>query len=106
MAAAALLAAVSQILLKMSAGKTHKNEIMEYLNIYVISGYAMLFLSMLLNFVAYKYIEYRFGPVINALSYVFVLFLGNLFLKEKITARKFWGNILIIIGIIISVSGS
>ena len=100
---AALLAAVSQILLKKSAMKTHKSWIYEYLNIYVISGYLLLSGSLLLNVWAYQEMEYRFGQAINAVSYVFVLILGRIFLGEKITARKVIGNAIIIAGILITI---
>lgn len=103
MIAAAFVAAVSQILLKKSAQKEHKGILREYVNGYVISGYILLMASLLMNMWAYQEIEYRFGPVINASSYVFVLLLGWLFLHEKITAKKLWGNVLIIVGILIAV---
>lgn len=103
MVGAALLAAVSQILLKLSAKKEHRGLIQEYLNGYVICGYGMLAASLLMNLWAYQGVEYRFGPVINASSYVFVMFLGRLFLREKITWKKFLGNVLIVVGILISV---
>lgn len=103
MTGAAFLAAVSQIFLKKSAGKAHRGILGEYLNGYVITGYALLLLSLLMNMWAYQGMEYRFGPVINASSYVFVLILGRLFLHEKITAKKLWGNVVIILGILISV---
>lgn len=103
MVGAAFLAAVSQIFLKKSAQKDHGGVIREYVNPYVIFGYVLLLVSMLMNMWAYQGIEYRFGPVINASSYVFVLILGRLFLMEKITAKKLWGNVLIVIGILISV---
>lgn len=103
MIAAALMAAISQILLKKSAQKEHKGIIQEYVNGYVITGYALLMVSLLMNMWAYQGVEYRFGPVLNASSYVFVLVLGRLFLKEKITKKKLCGNILIVLGIIISV---
>ena len=105
MVAAAFLAAISQILLKKSAEKQHKTMAGEYLNLYVLSGYALLVLSLLMNMWSYQGVEYRFGPVINASSYIFVLVLGHLFLKEKITARKLWGNVLIIAGILVYVFG-
>lgn len=103
MTGAAFLAAVSQIFLKKSAGKEHGGILGEYVNGYVITGYALLLLSLLMNMWAYQGMEYRFGPVINASSYVFVLILGRLFLHEKITTKKLWGNAVIILGILISV---
>ena len=103
MVGAALLAAVSQILLKLSARREHRGLLREYLNGYVICGYALLAVSLLLNLWAYQGVEYRFGPVINASSYVFVLVLGRLFLRERITWKRFWGIVLIVVGILISV---
>ena len=47
---AALLSAVSQVFLKISARKKHSSSITEYLNIYVILGYGILALTMLLSF--------------------------------------------------------
>lgn len=103
MTAAAFLAAVSQIFLKKSAEKEHKGILGEYANGYVMAGYGLLFLSLMINMWAYQGMEYRFGPVINASSYVFVLILGKLFLREKITAKKLWGNVVVILGILIFV---
>ena len=103
MLAAALLAAVSQILLKKSAQKEHKSWIFEYLNVYVVSGYVLLAGSLFLNVWAYQEIEYRYGQAINAVSYVFVLFLSRLFLGEKITPKKLIGNLVIIVGILVAI---
>lgn len=98
----ALLAAISQLLLKLSAGKSHQKKIFEYLNIYVILGYGLLLLTMLANTWAYQVVEYKIGPVINSFSYIFVMILGRLFLKEKITTRKLVGVCLIALGICVS----
>lgn len=98
---AAFLAAVSQVLLKMSALKKYDSPILEYLNPYVILGYGLLFLTMGINIVAYQSIDYKYGPVLNASSYVFILILGKLFLKEALTKRKIIGNLIIVIGIIV-----
>ena len=57
------LAAISQILLKLSAKKNHKNWIMEYINPFVISGYLLLLLTMIMNIYAYSGIDYKFGPI-------------------------------------------
>ncbi len=102
MIAAAFLAAVSQILLKISADKKHTGRLKEYLNPYVITGYGMLALSLLVNMYAYQKIDLRYGPVLNAASYIFVLLLGRLILKEKITQGKLCGNLLIMLGIVIA----
>lgn len=98
----AFLASVSQILLKLSAKGEHKNRLFEYLNPKVIIGYGLLFLTMVMNIWAYQNMEYHFGPVINSFTYVFVLALSVLFLKEKLTRNKVIGVILIVAGVCVS----
>ena len=95
----AFVTAVSQILLKISADKPHKNRYAEYLNPYVILSYAMFALVLGINVFIYTLIDYRFGVVINSLSVVFVLLLSKFLLKETLTRRKWFGNALIILGI-------
>ena len=101
MLGAAMLAAFSQVLLKMSATRTYKNKLFEYLNPFVITGYGILFMTMAINMFAYRFVEYKYGPVLNSASYLFILILGAIFLKEKITKKKIIGNIIIIVGIVI-----
>ena len=43
----------------------------------------------------------KYGPVIDTFSYVFVLLLSWLILKEKISKGKLIGNLLIILGVFI-----
>jgi len=95
------IASFSQILLKISADKEHKNIVREYMNFYVIVGYGLLFLSTILTISAYKGLDYKNGPIIEAVGYVYVLILSRAILKERITRNKVIGNILIIIGILI-----
>ena len=95
------IVAISQFILKISANKKHKNIILEYLNFRVIFGYGLFMVSLLLNVIAYQGIPYKLGPVIASTSYIFIMILSSLILKEKITKRKILGNALILIGIII-----
>ncbi len=96
-----LVASFAQILLKKSATKTYPNWIREYLNIYVIAGYGMMFLSLFLTSYSYRGLEYSNVPIIESLGYIVVLVLGYLFFKEKITKRKVLGIAIILAGIII-----
>ncbi len=98
----AFLAAVSQLLLKQSANRKHKNKIFEYLNVWVMGGYGLLMLTLVMNTWAYQGVEYKLGPIINATSYIFVMLLGKIVLGEKITQRKALGMLCIIGGICIS----
>ena len=85
-----LLASTSQILLKKSAMKAHKDFFSEYLNRFVISGYLMLGISMLITIFAYK-----------VLNYILVMCLSRLTFQEKITGRKCLGMLCIIAGIVV-----
>jgi len=95
------IASFSQVLLKMGAGKTYSSKIREYLNLYVIGGYGMLFVSMLLTIVAYSHLSYLSVPVVEAVGYVLVPVLSYLFFKEKMSVRKVTGICLILISIVI-----
>lgn len=95
------VASISQILLKKSASIERKSKIKEYLNIFVILAYGLLFLSTLLTMYAYKKINLSVGVVIEAIGYIIVAILSYIFLKEKFTKNKLIGIALIIIGVII-----
>jgi drug/metabolite transporter (DMT)-like permease len=101
MVCSALLAALSQVLLKLSANKKHGSFWEEYLNVQVIVGYGLLLLTMFMNIFAYRGIEYKFGPILNSLSYVFVAFFGMVLLKEKLSKQKAIGLIMIILGVVV-----
>ena len=96
-----LIASFSQILLKKSATKKYSSVIREYLNPWVITGYAMLFLSMFLTVLAFRGMDYKNGPVIESLGYVMVLFLSRVFFGEKISGRKVVGTVCILAGIMV-----
>ena len=95
------IASFSQVMLKMGAGKKYASKIREYLNIYVISGYGMLFVSMLLTIVAYSRLSYLSVPVVEAVGYVLVPVLSYFFFKEKLSRRKVVGILFILAGIFI-----
>lgn len=95
------LASFSQILLKKSATKEYSSVVREYINPWVITGYAMLFFSMFLTILAFRGMDYKNGPVIESLGYVMVLFLSRLFFGEKISAGKIVGTICILTGIVV-----
>ena len=96
-----VIASFSQVMLKLGAGKTYASKIREYLNLYVISGYGMLFVSMVLTIVAYSHLSYLSVPVVEAVGYVLVPVLSYFIFKEKLTKRKLCGIAFILCGIII-----
>lgn len=95
------VAAFSQILLKKSAQKTYPNVIREYVNAYVITGYAMMVASTLLTVAAYTGMDYKNGPVVEALGFPLILILSRMIFGEKLTKKKLLGNGLILIGILV-----
>ena len=96
-----VIASISQVLLKKSTLNTYDTVLREYLNPYVISGYGLLFLSMLLTVYAYSGMNYKNGPVIESLGNVMVLVMGYFVFNEKISIRKLTGIVCIIAGIVI-----
>ena len=99
--AGVVVAAFSQIILKMSARRTHTSVIREYLNLYVIAGYGLMVLSTVLTLLAYRGLDYKNGPVIESLGYILVMFLSRAFFGEKITRHKLLGNLIILVGIFV-----
>lgn len=97
-----LIAAMSQILLKISAGKQYTSRTREYLNARVISAYAIFFLSSLLTVLAYRGVPLSMGPVLETTGYLWVTILGRLILKEKVSRRKLTGLAVIVMGVILS----
>ena len=93
--------AVSQILLKQSANQEHESILKEYLNWRVITAYLIFGAVLLVNTYAYTQVELKYGPVLDTFTYVFVLILSWLVLKEKVTRGKLIGNLLIVAGVLI-----
>lgn len=93
--------AISQVLLKQSAGKTYKSVIYEYLNWRVIVAYGISFSTLLLNTYAFTVVDMKYGAVIDTFSYVFVMVLSWLILKEHFTKVQLIGNLIIITGIFV-----
>ena len=96
-----VIASFSQVMLKLGAGKTYNSKIREYLNVYVITGYGMLFVSMVITIVAYSHLSYLSVPVVEAVGYVLVPVLSYFIFKEKLTKRKMLGILFILAGIVI-----
>jgi len=103
MVSGVLISSVSQILLKKGAivneGRT--GFAAQYLNRYVIGGYLLLLIAMLIPFYVYQLVELKYGAVMEPLGYVFVMILSYLAFGEKITPRRLIGNALIILGVVL-----
>lgn len=97
-----LISAVSQLILKKAADRPDYTGVRAYLNLPVIIAYALFFGCMLLNVVALRTLELTTASVLEASSYLYVMLLSFLFLKEKITPRRLIGNLVIIVGIVLT----
>lgn len=95
------LSAVSQVLLKKAALKKYENRFREYINVYVILGYGIFFLTTFLSIFAYKKLPLSMGPIIQATGYIYVTVFGKLIFEETIGYRKIIAFAVIFAGILI-----
>jgi drug/metabolite transporter (DMT)-like permease len=96
-----MLSSFAQILLKKSALKRHDTFLKQYLNPLVIGGYGITALCMVLTIAAYRGMPYKYGAVIESLTYIYILVLSRTLLGEKLTRRKVTGMFLIVAGVIV-----
>lgn len=96
-----MLSAFSQVLLKKSSGIVYNTKIKEYINPYVIGGYTITFLCMVLMIIAFRGMPLKYGAVIESLVYFYIMILGRIFFKEKLTLKRVFGNLIIVCGVVI-----
>ena len=94
-----LIASSSQALLKAEALKEHDSKLKEYLNVRVISGYGLMFLSTFFAIYAYRVISVSLGAVLDSTGYIFVTLIGFFIFKEKINLKRIIALALIVSGI-------
>lgn len=95
------IASFSQILLKKGAMKKYDSFIREYLNVFVLSGYFLMFVSVFLTMIVYRGMDFMNVPVLEAIGYVLVPVLSYLFFKEGLTRKKIMGIACILAGIFV-----
>lgn len=97
-----LCAAGAQMLLKQGAKKQYPSLWRQYLNPWVMSGYAIMAVSLLLNIFCLSHgVQVKEVSIIESLSYLFVPCLSWLFFKEEITWRKAGAIAVIMTGIVV-----
>jgi len=100
--AACMVSAIAQVFLKKASQKEYGSLIRQYLNIWVVSGYAMFFAVMVLNIWLLKFIPMTVvSPVSESLPLLLSFLTGKIFFGEAITRRKVLGAACIVAGIII-----
>ena len=93
------IAAVSQVMLKLEAGKPHTSRIREYLNPLVIIAYVLFAGTTFLVILAYRGIPLSMGPILEATSYLYVTLFGVKIFGEKMNRGKAAALLLILCGI-------
>ena len=94
-----LISAISQVLLKKSATERHVNVVREYLNAKVIGAYVLFFAAVLIDLAALRYVPASFVPVIETSSYAFLMLLGRIVFKERISRAQAVGMVIVVAGI-------
>ena len=96
------IAACAQMLLKQGARQTYTPWWRQYINPWVIGGYAIMFASMVANiWCMHRGLQLKELSIIESLSYLFVPALSWLLFKEQITRRKALAITIILIGVIV-----
>ena len=97
-----LAAAGAQMLLKQGAKKQFTTFIRQYLNTWVIGGYGIMGVSLILNiFCLSKGVQVKEISIIESLSYLFIPLLSWLIFKETITWRKAGAIAVIMVGVVV-----
>lgn len=96
------LAACAQMLLKQGARQQYDTWWRQYINGWVIGGYAIMLGTMLINiFAMSRGVEVKEVSIIESMSYLFVPILSFVIFKERLTWQKIIAIGVIIIGIIV-----
>ncbi len=101
MLAGVFIAAVSQVLLKKSALRSHENTVKEYLNPLVIAAYMLFAASTLCTTIAYRVIPMSLGSVLSSTSYIYVTLFGVYIFHEKLNRKKLGALALIVGGVLV-----
>ena len=97
-----LAAAGAQMLLKQSTKMQYPTFVRQYLNPWVISGYGIMGVCLLLNIFCLSHgVQVKEISTIESLSYLFVPLLSWLFFKERITWRKAGAIAVIMAGVVV-----
>lgn len=97
-----LAAAGAQMLLKKAAGNHYPSFWKQYVNPWVIGGYAIMGLAMLTNIYAMnKGVQLKEVGIIESLSYLFVPVLAFFLFGEKLTWKEIGAIVVIMTGVIV-----
>lgn len=96
------LAACAQMLLKQGAHQQYDTWWRQYINGWVIGGYAIMYGTMVLNiFAMSRGVEVKEVSIIESMSYLFVPVLSFVVFKERLTWRRVCVMAIIIVGVVV-----
>ncbi len=98
---AVVFAAFGQVLLKKGAILGITSFWKQFLSYYVLFGYCLLFLSLMMVSFSYREVPLKMGPVFDSFGFIFVPLFSWLFFGEKFSTIKIFGFALIILGVIV-----
>lgn len=75
--------------------------IKQYLNVYVITGYGLMFISLFMTMISFRFLPYKIVPIIESIGFILVMLLSRVFFREKLTKNKILGTCIILAGICI-----
>jgi uncharacterized membrane protein len=100
LASCVLLTTTAQLLLKTGASK--KGHIIHsFLNRYTVAGYGLFVLGTVSAVYAMQVIDMKVGSTWSGMSYMLVVILANLLLKESLSREKLTGCAFITLGILV-----
>lgn len=96
------LAACAQMLLKEGARQQYDAWWRQYINAWVIGGYAIMLGTMLMNiFAMSRGMGVKEVSIIESMSYLFVPILSFVIFKERLTWRRVCAMAIIIVGVVV-----
>ena len=97
-----IAAAGAQMLLKQGTRKEYSTFWKQYLNSWVIGGYGIMGVSLLVNIFCLSHgVMVKEVCIIESLSYLFVPCLSWLFFNERVTWQKAGAIALIMVGVVV-----
>ena len=94
-----LIGAVASLFLKKAANSNGIVELIRNVNLYI--GAVLYLISAVVNIYILKYLDYSIVLPLTSITYIWTMGLSYFILNERITLKKVFGVILIILGAII-----
>lgn len=93
-----ILTAAGQVFLKLGADKSINSG---FVNYYVVAGYFLFFVIIILSYYLMQLIPMKNFTVIMSLNYIAVMIAAKLFLNEEVNKETIIGTILVASGVIV-----